>query len=147
MLHIALLMGCAKARLNGQNGSSGSQASATPTPAPAQLRGVYEITEVDEKGIVQMVNRDKQDVTIGFFPDGSYARSTKDKGQLVHSDSGSFVFDGNSQLTLTTTVEDRNIAKSTKEKKYKCQLSPDGSELRLWGSSDNVAVFQRTEQK
>lgn len=135
---------------NNPGGSAASPAVQGPgvsaTPANNGLVGTYAISEVEDKGAIRMVNTKKAQVTFAFFRDGSYARSTKSGDQVLHSDSGNFRLDGPDQLTLITTIENRNILDAAKTKTFKYQLSADAAELRLWGTDGKVALFKKSEK-
>ncbi|HYL97820.1 MAG TPA: hypothetical protein VEZ90_02610 [Blastocatellia bacterium] len=136
----------------GTPASSGSPGTPESSPAPTPtanngLVGTYSISEVENKGAIELIDPKKAQVTFAFFPDGSYARSTRNRDQIIYSDGGNVRFDGPGQLTLVTTIENRSILKEPHSKSYKYELSSDGQELKLWGTNERVAVFKKADKK
>lgn len=114
-------------------------------PAGAQIPpGTYTIAEIEHDGQVTMINPDDS-VSISFFSDGSYTRSSRRKGRVVHSDSGSYRIEGN-QLVLVKLMSGAKLnPEQPPEDRYELNISADGQELRLSGKGGKVAIFRKTK--
>jgi hypothetical protein len=114
-----------------------------PSDLPVQVPvGVYVISEVDDKGTATMVNPGDE-ITIIFERGGTFSRSSKDHGQVIHTDNGEFHIEGRDQMVLKSTISDKSPVISDTVKTHKFELSTDGDELKLWGTGDRIAVFRR----
>ena len=122
--------------------SPGIAASDSPRPT---LSGVYTISEVDDNGKASMVSQDNQ-ITI-VFEGHSFTRVVKEGGKVAHTDGGDYRLEGTDQLVLSTTVSDKQPLLTPAEKTHKFELSPDGEELKLWGTAGKVAVFRREARR
>jgi hypothetical protein len=124
-------------------GQKAPEQSAQP-PSASISPGTYMITEIEHDGQVTMINPDDS-VSISFFADGSYTRSSRRKGRIVHSDSGSYKIEGN-QLILVKLMSGTKLKpEQPPEDRYELKVSADGQELRLSGKGGKVAVFRRTK--
>jgi hypothetical protein len=149
LILIGVMAGCnnqapgpdASASAAGQQPTS-SGASA-PSDLPVQVPvGVYVISEVDDKGTATMVNPGDE-ITIIFERGGTFSRTSKNHGQVIHTDNGEFHIEGRDQMVLKSTISDKSPVISDTVKTHKFELSTDGDELKLWGTGDRIAVFRR----
>jgi hypothetical protein len=140
------LVGCSDHTPSSVAGAStpGQQAPATPpSDLPVQIPvGVYVISEVDENKAATMVNPGDE-ITIIFERGGTFSRTTRQHGQVTHTDNGDFHIEGRDQIVLKSTISDKSPVISDTVKTHKFELSADGDELKLWGAGDRVAVFRR----
>ncbi|HMG37200.1 MAG TPA: hypothetical protein VKM94_25070 [Blastocatellia bacterium] len=132
--------------------SSGAQAPPSPgAPAPAQeekdraprLAGTYVVSEVQRGGVVSLFTQRKTFIT--FFPDGTYARVSKNGKTTYHSDSGSYRTEGDS-LILKIMLSQGQIFQPAREVKHAFVLGQNGEELTLTSAKGSVAVFRKTTE-
>lgn len=128
-----------------QTPSPSTPASIAVQPGGRGLSGLYVISEVDDGGKVSMVNPDNE-ISL-FFQANGFTRITKENGKVVHTDGGQYRIDPPDQLTLSSSVSDKQPLITPSEKTHQFDLSPDGEELKLWGASGKVAVFRRRNEK
>src|SRR5262245_260830 len=126
------------------NANSAPPTKATPT-GPPTLLGVYEASEVRDKGIVTLMSS----VSTAFFfsPDGTYSRVSQKDGKIYHRDSGQFKVVGPDKLKLTIQMSDRKIQTPPIERTHTFSLSPDGEELQLTSNTGAVAVYRRAKKR
>lgn len=132
-------------------GESSKPAEAPPATTPAaapQLAGAYEMSEVHDKGVVNLMSEMK--TVIKFAGDGTYIRAASKKGKIYHTDSGTYRIDGSDKLVLTIQMSqggmERKIHNKPISKTHKFTLSSNGEELRLISDDGKVALFRRTDQ-
>jgi len=135
---------------NDQGGASAKPAEATSAKAPdaaPKLAGAYVMTEVHDKGVVNIISELK--TVIYFSGDGTYTRSSSKKDLVYHTDSGSYRVEGEDKLVLTIqmskTGSDRKIHTTPITKAHKFTLSSNGEELRMISDDGKVALFRRSD--
>jgi hypothetical protein len=128
--------------------AAASSTDASTSSPPPRLLGVYVLSEVQNKGQVNMVTPANA-TEFTFLADGNYSRQSKIGGKVDHTDSGQFSVEGPDQLVLHIQLSDNRIQVPPVEKKHSITLSADGEELSMKGNEGKVAVFRRkkaTEQ-
>jgi len=126
------------------NANSAPPAKATPN-GPPTLTGLYEATEVRDKGVVTLMSS----ISTAFFfsPDGTYSRVSQADGKIYHRDSGQFKIIGPDKLKLTIQMADRKIQTPPIERTHTFSLSPDGEELQLTSNTGAVAVYRKAKKR
>lgn len=118
-----------------------------PVAAP-QLAGAYVMSEVHDKGVVNIMSEMK--TVISFAGDGSYRRTSTKKGKVYHTDSGTYRIDGEDKLVLAILMSqagmERKLHNTPLRKTHKFTLSSNGEELRLISDDGKVALFRRSDQ-
>ncbi|PYP86038.1 MAG: hypothetical protein DMF61_14475 [Blastocatellia bacterium AA13] len=115
---------------------------ATLDLAPTVPVGIYTMSEVQQKKKVTMVPPNFA-VRFAFQQDGSFSRTSKRAGQVVHTDGGKFQITGKDDLILEVSISNKNPVSPPTQRMYKFTLSRDGSELSLLGTDGKLAVFRR----
>ncbi|MFY9607583.1 MAG: hypothetical protein WAU45_03075 [Blastocatellia bacterium] len=128
-----------------QTGASPKMGEATP--AAPKLAGAYVMSEVHEKGVVNIISELKS--VIYFGADGTYSRSSSKKGTVYHTDSGEYRIEGEDNLVLTIRMSktgmDSKFHGTPIKKTHKFKLSSNGEELRMISDDGKVALFRRSD--
>jgi len=140
-------------------GQGSKQAQSSPTPAVDQAapvglapqpapRGVYSISEVDHvkdnRNVADMIPYHR-DIQISFTPDGGFMRVSWKNNLPALSEAGTFQVESPDQLVFFPTTVNKKSITDGRKTAYRYTLSPDGYELKLWGSRGNLAVFHRIQ--
>lgn len=119
----------------------------TDEQPPPKLVGIYTLSEVENNGMVTMIP-DSHTTSITFYEDGNFSRMSKNGGMVDHADQGSFRIepgeDGKPQLKLKVIFSDSRNLSEPKEQQHSLAWLPDGSEIKLGGTSGKTAIFRRT---
>ncbi|HWN97874.1 MAG TPA: hypothetical protein VNS63_01235 [Blastocatellia bacterium] len=122
------------------------------TAAAPKLHGAYVMSEIHDKGVVNLISEFK--TVIYFSADGTYSRASSKKGTVYHTDSGQYRVDGDDKLVLTiqmskgvgrTKAMENQIHNPPLQKTHKFTLSAGGEELRMTSDDGKVALFRRSD--
>jgi len=127
---------------------SGSPAgsSSTRPGGPAKPVGIYEITEIEHDGRVDIRGPANEAVTLTLFPNGSYSRLVKGGGKNDHIDQGDFRIDGDDLVLTANIVDKKPLTPGAPEWRRPIKVSDDGVELRIGDGKNHWAVFRRTKE-
>lgn len=128
------------------NAPKDGEATNSKPSGPAELVGMYESREVQDKGgVVTLITQLK--TVWKFSSDGTYTRVSEVKGKPYHADSGRFRIQPPDKLVLTIQVTGLNIQRKIQNpplsKTHTFSLSQDGDELRLTSEKGSVGIFRR----
>src|SRR5262249_3704320 len=130
-------------------GSKPAEAITTPkadetAPASASSSqqaplGVYSISEVDRQdnneNLVANMIPSHREIQISFKPDGSFMRVSWKQNLIAVNETGTYRVESPDQLILFPTTVNKKPITDGRKIGYKFALSPDGYELKLWGTT------------
>src|SRR5262252_888765 len=92
---IAALLGCKSGGIkqNPAPGSSPAGSASTRPAGPQKPVGIYEISEIEHDGRVDIRGPANEAITLTLFPNGSYSRRVENNGK-THLDQGDFHIEG-----------------------------------------------------
>lgn len=122
-----------------------NQGASRAGKSPITLAGTYTISEVENQGVVSMVDTKKAATIITFKPSGTYRRESTKEGLPYHIDSGTFRIEEPDRLVLRILMVNLKSQSQPKEAQHTFKLSPDGEELKLISKDGKVATFRRSE--
>jgi hypothetical protein len=125
---------------------SGSPAASTRPAGPPKPVGIYEITEIEHDGRVDIRGPANEAVTLTLFPNGSYSRLVKGGGKNDHIDQGDFRIDGDDLVLTANIVDKKPLTSGAPEWRRPIKVSDDGVELRIGDGKNHWAVFRRTKE-
>jgi hypothetical protein len=114
---------------------------------PATLAGTYTISEVENQGVVSMVDQNKAKTVITFKPAGTYRRESSREGIPYHIDTGTFRIEPPDRLVLRIIRVNRMVQAQPKEVHHTFRVSPDGEELKMISKDGKVATFRRSRDE
>src|SRR5215467_1535813 len=109
--------------------SSPPGAAATRPTGPQKPVGIYEITEIEHDGRVDIRGPANEAITLTLFPNGSYSRRVDNNGK-THLDQGDFHIEGD-ELVLIANIVDKKPMTATTEWRRPIKVSEDAAELRI----------------
>jgi hypothetical protein len=129
------------------NGNAPRQAAPEAAPevattAPPPLVGTYLLTEIRDKGVVNLVP--DRTTIISFTADGGYSRVAKKGTFTYHSDAGNYQLEGD-RFILLISMSQSKMFNPPRRVTHTYSLSADGKELLLTSAKGSTALWRRVE--